>query len=256
VIGPAIAAGWLAAALGCAFAVTMWRSRAARMEAVARTCHELRGPITAARLGLHLCARTAELTPAQLRAIDLELGRAALALDDLSRAALPLEDPAAPRHRGRPLRATEDFDVAELLADAVEASRAGAAERGIDLELVWTGANARVPGNRLRVAQAIRNLIANAVEHGGGRIEVCGRGEGSCVRVEVIDGGPGLPAPVAELARRARGGRGSRGRGLAIAASIAADHGGRLASAPSERGARLVLELPGVAGRCDSRGGA
>jgi signal transduction histidine kinase len=64
------------------------------------------------------------------------------------------------------------------------------------------------------------------------------------VRIEVIDGGPGLPATVAELARRPRGGRGSRGRGLAIAAAIARRHGGRLAAAPSERGARLVLDLP------------
>jgi len=64
------------------------------------------------------------------------------------------------------------------------------------------------------------------------------------IRIEVSDWGPGLPAPVAQLARRAHGGRGSRGRGLAIAAAIAEDHGGRLAAAPSEHGARLVLELP------------
>jgi signal transduction histidine kinase len=46
------------------------------------------------------------------------------------------------------------------------------------------------------------------------------------------------------LARRARGGRGARGRGLAIASVIAAEHGGRISAAPSERGARLALELP------------
>jgi C4-dicarboxylate-specific signal transduction histidine kinase len=34
---------------------------------------------------------------------------------------------------------------------------------------------------------------------------------------------------------------------LAIAATIARDHGGRLAAAPCDRGARLVLELPAVA---------
>jgi signal transduction histidine kinase len=64
-------------------------------------------------------------------------------------------------------------------------------------------------------------------------------------RIEVADDGPGLPAPVAELARRARNGRGSRGRGLAIASSIAAAHGGRLQAAPASQGARLVLEIPG-----------
>jgi C4-dicarboxylate-specific signal transduction histidine kinase len=67
------------------------------------------------------------------------------------------------------------------------------------------------------------------------------------VRIEVIDSGPGLPAAVSQLVSRApRAGRGLRGRGLAIATAIASDHGGRLAAAPSQRGARLVLELPAV----------
>ena len=64
------------------------------------------------------------------------------------------------------------------------------------------------------------------------------------VRIEVLDEGPGLPEPVAALVRRPRAGRGARGRGLAIGEDIAARHGGRLAAAPTERGARLVLELP------------
>jgi signal transduction histidine kinase len=227
-------AGWLAAAVAASFALLVWRSRADRMESVARVCHELRGPITAARLGLQLGARTAELSPARLRAIDLELGRAALALEDLS--AL----------RGRPqlTRGRGEVDVADLLVDSVEASRASAEERGVELEVRWWGRPAYVWGDRFRLAQATRNLIANAIEHGGDVIEVRGRAEGTGVRVEVIDGGPGLPAPVAELAQRAHGGRGRRGRGLAIAAAIAEDHGGRLAAAPSERGARLVLDLP------------
>jgi signal transduction histidine kinase len=99
-------------------------------------------------------------------------------------------------------------------------------------------------GDRYRLAQATGNLIANAIEHGGGDVKVVGRLEGARVRVEVTDRGPGLPAPVSQLARSARGGKGRRGRGLAIAASIARHHGGRLAAAPTERGARLVLELP------------
>ena len=64
-------------------------------------------------------------------------------------------------------------------------------------------------GDRLRLAQATGNLIANAIEHGGGRVEVRGRARGADARIEVIDDGAGLPAPVAELTRRARGGRGA-----------------------------------------------
>ena len=106
-------------------------------------------------------------------------------------------------------------------------------------------AGALVNGDRLRLAQAVSNLVANALEHGPGRVELTARIVGrSHVRIEVIDEGPGLPASLAELTRRARGGRGRRGRGLAIAAEIAERHGGRLVAAPSTRGARIGLELP------------
>jgi signal transduction histidine kinase len=250
--------GWVAAAFAGGAVMIGRRSLELRMQAVARACHELRGPLTSARLGLALGARAGELSSAQLRALDLELGRAALALDDLAAARPPL--PRRPEH-------AEDVEVSELVADSVEAWRAAATTAGATLVVRWSGAPAHVLGDRLRLAQATGNLIANAIEHGGGAIVVSGRGESAWVRLEVIDGGPGLPAPVAELTRRARRGRrarghglaiardhgrrvaaapSQRGHGLAIASAIARDHGGRLAAAPSQRGARLVLELPAL----------
>ena len=54
----------------------------------------------------------------------------------------------------------------------------------------------------------------------------------------------GLPAPISQLLAAARGRRERRGHGLALAAGVAARYGGRLTTAPSPRGARLVLELP------------
>ncbi|WP_187368771.1 ATP-binding protein [Baekduia soli] len=104
-----------------------------------------------------------------------------------------------------------------------------------------------VRADALRVAQATSNVVANAIEHGGGLVEIRTRTVGDRVRVEVTDGGPGLPAAVAELAGRPRAGRGRRGRGLAIAAGVAARNGGRLRALPSPRGARVALEFP-VAG--------
>jgi signal transduction histidine kinase len=233
-----VVGGWLVATLAMFSGLIVRRSTELRMEAVARACHELRGPLAAARLGLELGVRVGELSPAQLRALDLELGRASLALDDLAAVGL----------RARDGSVRQEVDVAELLTDSVEAWRAPAAARGVALALEWSGVPARVWGERLRLAQATGNLIANAIEHGGGEISVRGSlaSERACVRIEVVDAGPGLPAPVADLARRPRGGRGARGRGLAIAATVARDHGGRLAAAPSQRGARLVLELPAV----------
>ncbi|MBV9715597.1 MAG: HAMP domain-containing histidine kinase [Solirubrobacterales bacterium] len=227
-------AGWLAAVVAALACVIVWRARGARMEAVARACHELRGPLSSARLGLELGARRGGLTPDRFRALDLELARAALALDDLDRSA-----------RARLLLGrAERVDVRRLLADCVEASQAPAASRAAAFAPDWSGPDAYVWGDRLRLAQAIGNVIANAVEHGGGTIDVRGLCERGMVRIEVIDGGAGLSAPLAVLIQRPRNGRGRRGRGLAIAASVAERHGGRLTTAPSKRGAHLVLELP------------
>lgn len=232
---PALAlAGWTVAALSVAAGLLAELRRGRQLEQVTRAAHELRGPITAARLGVGLGVRMGVLAEERLRAVELELDRAALALEDF---AMP------DRGNQAPPRARE-VHLPALLAASAEAWRPAAAQRGGDIRVVWPAGEVVLHGDRLRLAQALENLIANAIEHGGGMVEVRGRLDAGALRIEVTDCGPGLPAPVAQLTRRARGGHGSRGRGLAIASRIASEHGGRLAAAPSDRGARLLLELP------------
>jgi len=236
-------AGWVAAAVAVVAAATVRRTLSARMQAVTRACHELRGPLSAVRLGLELGARPGQLSPDRLRAIELELGRATLALDDLAQAPCrAMVGTARRRPSDRCVRGL--VDIEELLADSVEAWRGAADRRGARLHLRYDDARPVVLGERLRLAQAIGNLLANAIEHGGGAVEVRGRVEDGTVRIEVADEGPGLRRPLAELVGRRRRGAGARGHGLAIVSSVASAHGGRLAAAPSERGAQLVLELP------------
>lgn len=241
--------GWLCAVSAAMLAMAARRVLLRRTEHVVRAAHELRGPLTALRLGLH----GEQLSLARSRAMELELGRAALALDDLT-AGLGL---------GTVGLALERVDARQLLTDSVEAWRPAATRRQAEVRFDWAGSAACVLGDRYRLAQATDNLIANAIEHGGGVIEVRGRRDDRRVRIQVTDGGPGLPASVSDIARRSRPERWprtsrgdssararqrrGRGRGLAIASQIARDHGGRLAAAPSRRGARLILELP-VAG--------
>ncbi len=121
---PVAIGGWIAA-LGVA---TAWRVLLARrMELVARACHELRGPLTAARLALHLAANasTPGVPRGPLEAIDLELGRAGLALADLS----------AAQRGARAGDRIETFALAPLLADAAGAWRATAWAKGVRLRL-------------------------------------------------------------------------------------------------------------------------
>jgi signal transduction histidine kinase len=226
---------WGLAAMGFAVALASTYELRRRRELVARACHELRGPLTAARLSLATMERRQEGPPERLAVLDLELRRAGLALDDF----------AAARSGRRQSDRTEPVEVAELLEEQFESWHAVAAAFDSHVTLGALLHGAMVDGDRLRLAQAVSNLVANALEHGPGRVELTARLVGHRhVRIEVIDEGPGLPASVAELARRARAGRGRRGRGLAIAADIVERHGGRIVSAPSGRGARLAIELP------------
>jgi signal transduction histidine kinase len=230
----AAAGGWIAAALALAMATAACRELRRRRELVARACHELRGPLTAAHLALDASRRHGEAAPSRLAAIEIELRRAGLALDDL----------AAARSGRRVADRSEIVDVGDLLAHQADTWSAVAPVFGCALDVAAAPGMALVRGDRVRLAQAVGNLMANAFEHGAGTVAVHARCVGERVRIEVSDEGPGLPAPVAQLAARARGGRGRRGRGLAIASEIVARHGGCIVAAPTGHGARVAIELP------------
>jgi signal transduction histidine kinase len=231
------AAGWWIALLASGVAVALvLRLRRVVVQA-ARAGHEVRGPLCAALLGVERLDRDGSRDPATLAAVELELRRAALALDDLGRCG----------SRPRPLGgapAGEPVDLGDLLTAASAGWNVLAGAHGAELSVDAEPGGLLVDGDRLRLAQACGNLVANAIEHGGGEVRVRARALGPAVRVEVTDGGPGLPASVGTLVAGARHRRGRRGHGLAVAAQVADRHGGRLAAGPSPRGARLVLELP------------
>lgn len=228
---------------GTALAVQRRQMRA-RAELVARACHEIRGPLTAAGLAAHSAAhRGAPLAPA---VVEHELWRAARAVEDLGAAGAGRG--GAPTVPDR----VQQVDVGDLLRRQAELWRQVGRARGRVVEgPADVGGRedcgpAIVAVDPIRLAQATANLISNALDHGTGDVHLALRATAGRVRIEVSDAGPGLPAPLAVLVARPRAGRGRRGRGLAIAAEIARRSGGRLLAAPAARGARLVLDLPVV----------
>ena len=225
-------AGWAAALAALGVAAGLRASTARRLALVAQAAHELRGPLGAALLGLHGVVSDAA-GRRRIAAVELELRRAGLALADLD---------AAPRGRRAPDRA-EAVDVGALLTDAVDAWRPLACAFATELIVDDRAAHVLVRADRLRLTQAVGNLVLNALEHGAGPVRIRVHPAGGRVRIEVRDHGPGLPAPIAALTgdglHAAR-----RGHGLAIAARAVRRHGGRLLTAPVSSGACVALELP------------
>jgi signal transduction histidine kinase len=218
---------WCVAALAAAVAFSVLAGARRQAELAARACHELAGPLQAAGLALHAAHR--EMPSPRLVAVDLELRRAARALDDLD----------AARAGRRASDVAGLVDAGTLVAQQALVWQACARERGRTLR-VAAASGVLVRADAVRLAQAVGNLVANALEHGEGGVELRVVRAAGRVRIEVRDEGDGLPAPVAALTRRPRGGRGARGRGLAIAAGIAERSGGRLTAS----GSCVALELP------------
>jgi signal transduction histidine kinase len=136
-----------------------------------------------------------------------------------------------------------------LLRSSVARWKARAALGGASLELRQALGEATVLGDRTQLAQALDNLVLNAIEHGGPSILVeAHRRGGDRLRVSVIDSGRATrpesrrdsPAEViAWLTGKRR-----HGHGLSVVRRVATDHGGRFALHRSEQGSVAVLELP------------
>ncbi len=102
-----------------------------------------------------------------------------------------------------------------------------------------------------RLAQAVTQLVANAVKHAGAdpRVELGARVDDGELVVWVADDGPGVPVDEAPRVfdRSHRGvaaDRGGAGLGLAIVRAIAEAHAGSARLAPTAQGARFELRLP------------
>jgi signal transduction histidine kinase len=174
---------------------------ARRMRLVAHAEHELRGPLQAIAL-------------AAPDACGAEVERARIALADL----------AAARSGRRARGEAELVRLDRVVWSAAAGWDLAARRAGGGVHLDWSAGPVSVRADRGRLAQALANLLANAVEHGGAQVRISGRRTQRGVRVEVRDSG--------------------RGHGLGIAARAVRDSGGRLTAARAGAGTAVAIELP------------
>ncbi|MEU4742760.1 MtrAB system histidine kinase MtrB [Actinosynnema sp. NPDC023658] len=209
--------------------------------------HELRTPLTTVRMAADVLHASREQFPGGLaRSTELlvdELDRFESLLGDLleiSRLDAGVEELAA-----------ELVDIRVLARRAHDAVRAIANSSGTTIVLDLPDHEVTAELDSRRVERILRNLLANAIDHGEGMpVELTLRGDGESVAVIVRDHGVGLRPGEADLvfnrfwrADPSRNRRtGGTGLGLSISLEDARLHGGWL-EAWGERGLGAVFRL-------------
>jgi len=217
---------------------------AAQRRFVADAAHQLRTPLTSLKLNMDQALQDAGREGAAPL-----LQECARAVDRVSR----LSNQLLLLARAEPdAIATTPFERLDLAALAQEVGAEWvprALRRNIDISLSVPGQAVMVSGNRVLLAEALNNLLDNALKYhpGGGRIGI----EVSALplpRLRVADDGNGIPAGLRlqVLQRFYRvdrsGGEGS-GLGLAIVQEIVRAHDGTLALGEGLEGRGLGAEI-------------
>jgi two-component system OmpR family sensor kinase len=214
---------------------------------VSDASHELRTPLAILKAELELALRSgrgADELRAALESAAEETDRLVQLAEDLL--VLARSDQGG----GLPLR-PEPADARDVL-DAVAGRFLGRAGRQHAELAVTAGEGLRIEADRLRLEQAVGNLVDNALRHGGRRIELAAEDRGERVALAVRDDGAGFPEEFLDTAfeRFTRAdsarGRGGTGLGLAIVAAIVRAHGGSAGARNLPGGgAEVWIELPG-----------
>jgi signal transduction histidine kinase len=211
---------------------------------VADASHELRTPLASLRAELELALRR-ERPPAELRAALRSAAEETARLSQLAEDLLVL---ARADGGTLPLR-RERVDIAALLGTVRERFAARTAQASRRLE-VHAAPDLAVRGDRLRLEQALGNLVENALRHGGGTITMRSIPSNGGVAVDVDDEGDGFddvgPQEAFHPFVRGRGSSSTvgAGLGLAIVEAIARAHGGSTHVASGPAGTTVGIDLP------------
>ena len=218
----------------------------ARDEFISVAAHELKTPLTSAKVAAQLLRRTfrsISLNGPQQHALDTVDRQ----ITKLARLVVQLLDTMRLQSGGFTL-GIEDVDVADLVRECADDARALSDRHEI---VVDAPATLRAEIDPLRLEQVLHNLLDNAVKFtpAGGRIDVTLTHAVTTAIISVRDRGLGM-APehrsrVFERFYQAHPDRSGMGLGLYISRQIVERHGGTIyAESPPDGGTRFVISLP------------
>lgn len=224
-------------------------SERARRDLVAAASHDLRTPISALRLLVDALDDELVDEPTRRRyqrTMQTHVGAVARLIDDLFE--------LTRIEAGDVSWSLEQVRLGELLDDTVEAMRASALARDVDLRAEPPDQRLVVRADAERLQRVLFNLIHNAIRHtpADGSVTVRASSAGELAQVEVRDTGRGVsetePGRLFEPFYRG-GGHAARhtdgaGLGLAISRAIVEAHGGRIWIEPLPRGTTVRFTLP------------
>jgi signal transduction histidine kinase/integral membrane sensor domain MASE1/CheY-like chemotaxis protein len=220
-------------------------------EFLAVLAHELRNPLAPVRNAfeiLKLAPQTSELAWAS-EVIDRQISHLTRLVDDLLDVARISAGKVRIEH--------EPIDVRDVVGRAVEIARRSVEARGQTLDVRLPGERALVDGDRVRLAQAVGNLLDNAGKYGepGGHVTLSVERSDGSVRIRVRDTGIGIaPADVARIfdfftqGTGPGGSRGGLGVGLGLVRQFVELHGGTVAASSGGEGlgSEFTITLPEV----------
>ncbi|MFL6293311.1 MAG: MEDS domain-containing protein [Thermoanaerobaculia bacterium] len=228
------------------------RADRAKEELLAMLAHELRNPLGTISNAIQVLRLKGEGDETWHRAIDAaerQVLHQTLLVDDLLEASRVT--------RGEVELHCESLDLAELVRETVEGYRETLLHAGLALDLELPAGPLPVQGDRLRLSQALANLLHNATKFTppGGRVAVRAHlADPRRIELSVRDSGQGIAPEVlphvfevfAQGDRSLDRARGGLGVGLAVVKGLVEMHGGevRAASAGLGQGSEITLLLP------------
>jgi signal transduction histidine kinase len=212
---------------------------------VADASHELRTPLAILRTELELALAKGR-SPEELRAA---LASAAEETDRLTQLSEDLLTIAQTERGELPLRLAP-LELKETLDNVARRFERRAEEGGREIE-VSVASPLVLDADRLRIDQAIGNMVDNALRYGAGPIDLEASVSNGSMRVHVLDRGGGFPdeflgRAFERFSRASSSERdGGSGLGLAIVQTVARAHGGEARAGNREGGgADVWLTLP------------